>query len=297
MGKVPIYILMAKWLFDAGGEVIRSLKQNGQRKVDKFFGEDVRTDLDISHWLAALLKSLKRVVHKRKRCVWTFAVIASEFLSVNFRCQAFTISGDYDMSQLPLTPPVDKRQRNRDFARHKKVLGQFFTSPVLASWMVEIATSMLADFHAALAPNCGEGVFLHQMPQHEFETVVGIDVDASVLKVFAQQLNDEKRLHLRCGNALWLLDELSEGFDLVVTNPPFSAKYGQVSEPLLPRCFELGHGRNSEAIESLFLELCRAGATVALPLRDATCYRQSISHLFRSKKLRAVCLQTTGKPR
>ncbi len=78
-------------------------------------------------------------------------------------------------------------------------------------------------------------------------------VDASVLKVCAQQLNVEKRLRLRCGNALWSLDELSEGFDLVVTSPPFSAKYGQVSEPSLPRRFELGHGRNSEAIESLFL--------------------------------------------
>ncbi len=151
---------------------------------------------------------------------------------------------------------MDKRQRSRHFARREKVLGQFFTSPVLAAWMVEIATSMLDSFHAALDPACGDGVFLRLMLRHEFETVVGIDVDATVLKVCAQQLNDEKRLHLRCGDALWLLDELRERFDFVATNPPFSAKYGRVSEPSLLRRFELGSSRNSEAIESLFLELC-----------------------------------------
>lgn len=160
------------------------------------------------------------------------------------------------MGQLPLLPLMDKRQRSRHFARREKVLGQFFTSPALAAWVVEIATSMLTSFHSALDPACGDGVFLRQMLQHNFETVVGIDVDAAVLKVCAQQLNDEKRLHLRCSDALWLLNELSERFDLVATNPPFSAKYGRVSEPSLLRRFELGHGRSSEAIESLFLELC-----------------------------------------
>ncbi|MDW8028173.1 MAG: N-6 DNA methylase [Armatimonadota bacterium] len=136
------------------------------------------------------------------------------------------------------------------------MLGQFFTSPSLAIWMVKFAVSFIDNCEAALDPACGDGVFLQAMLSSGFKRIVGIDVDEKVLQGCANLVGNCERLQLRCDNALLLLTELEGQFDLVATNPPFSAKYGRVTEPLLLRRFELGRGRNSEAIEVLFLELC-----------------------------------------
>jgi len=161
------------------------------------------------------------------------------------------------MKQLTLFQlETPKRQKDRHLEHHKKVLGQFFTPPSLASWMVKFATSFLDRREAALDPACGNGVFLKPMLEAGFRQVVGIDVDEKVLQDCERRNGSCERLQLRCANALWLLPELEGQFDLVATNPPFSAKYGRVTEPALLRRFELGMGRNSEATEVLFLELC-----------------------------------------
>ena len=149
-----------------------------------------------------------------------------------------------------------KRQRDRHFERREKVLGQFFTPLTLAEWMVKFAASLLDRREATLDPACGDGVFLKPMLEANFKRVVGIDVDEKVLRECVKRCGDCESLQLRCSNALWLLPELEGQFDLVATNPPFSAKYGRVTEPMLLRHFELGSGRSSEAIEVLFLELC-----------------------------------------
>ena len=162
-----------------------------------------------------------------------------------------------DMKQLTLLQlETPKRQRDRHFERYEKVMGQFFTPPSLASWMVKFATSFLDRHEVALDPACGNGVFLKPMLEAEFRQVVGIDVDERVLRDCAGLVGDCERLQLRCANALRLLREFEGQFDFVATNPPFSAKYGRVTDPELLRCFELGAGRNSEATEVLFLELC-----------------------------------------
>lgn len=161
------------------------------------------------------------------------------------------------MKQLTLLQlETPKRQRDRHFERREKVLGQFFTPPNLAEWMVKFATSLLDCHELALDPACGDGVFLKPMLEGHFKRVIGIDVDEEVLWECKKRCGNYERLQLRCANALWLLPELEGRFDLVATNPPFSAKYGRVTEPKLLRRFELGAGRNSEATEVLFLELC-----------------------------------------
>lgn len=149
-----------------------------------------------------------------------------------------------------------KRQKERHFERREKVLGQYFTSSAVAEWMVRFATSFLDHREAALDPACGDGVFLKPMLRASFKRVVGIDVDEKVLNECSKRCADYERLQLQCANALRLLPELEGQFDLVTTNPPFSAKYGRVTEATLLSCFELGFGRNSEATEVLFLELC-----------------------------------------
>ncbi len=121
--------------------------------------------------------------------------------------------------------------------------------------MVEVATALSPEGTAALDPACGDGAFLLPLLRKGFSEVWGIDVDAAVLKVCQQRCADN-RLILRHGNALKMLPALQGKFDIVVTNPPFSAKYGRVTDPLVLRSFELGQGRKSEAVEVLFLELC-----------------------------------------
>lgn len=159
---------------------------------------------------------------------------------------------------LPLPLPLDEpplRQRDRHFQRRRKVLGQFFTPPQLAAWMVEVSLSFLRRREWMLDPACGEGVFLEPALAHGFSGVMGIEVDPSVFAACAARLGSSPHLWLRQANALDLLHELEGRFDLVATNPPFSAKYGRVKEGRYLERFELGKGRRSEAIEVLFLEL------------------------------------------
>jgi type I restriction enzyme M protein len=151
--------------------------------------------------------------------------------------------------------PFKQSQRAKHFQRREKVFGQFFTPANLAAWMVEVVATLLPNHNAALDPACGDGAFLLPLLRKGFSEVWGIDLDTDLLSECRQRCSDG-RLILRHGNALKMLFELQGKFDAVVTNPPFSAKYGRVTDPLLLHSFELGRGRSSEALEVLFLELC-----------------------------------------
>jgi type I restriction enzyme M protein len=150
--------------------------------------------------------------------------------------------------------PVDT-QRDRHFRRREKVLGQFFTPLRLAAWMVEMALDWLPRRGSMLDPACGDGAFLEPVAHHGFSEVIGIEVDPEVLATARERLRAFPRVFLHGANALEQARELEGRFDLVATNPPFSAKYGRVHDPWLLRRFALAAGRRSEAIEALFLEL------------------------------------------
>lgn len=149
-----------------------------------------------------------------------------------------------------------KCQRGRHFERREKVLGQFFTPPAIAEWMVRFVISFLDHRKVALDPACSDGVFLKPMLGANFKRVGGIDVNEKVLGECAKRCVDHERSQLQCADAPRLLPELERQFDLVATDSPFSAKCGRVIEPTLLSRFELDFGRNSEATEVLFLELC-----------------------------------------
>ncbi|MDW8064764.1 MAG: N-6 DNA methylase [Anaerolineae bacterium] len=156
---------------------------------------------------------------------------------------------------LPFADERTSRQRDRHFCRREKVLGQFFTPPQLAAWMVEIALPWIPCRESMLDPACGEGVFLKPARAYGFSEVVGVEVDHEVFAECARQLGGDSGVSLRHANALELLPELERRFDLVATNPPFSAKYGRVKESRRLERFALGAERRSEAMEVLFLEL------------------------------------------
>jgi type I restriction enzyme M protein len=163
--------------------------------------------------------------------------------------------------------PVRKafpEQRQNHFSRREKVLGQFMTPPSVARFMVRFFQSTFDQQQAiACDPACGEGVFLIAL---EEAGISGVGIDIDHLVVEGSRFKD--RITIGDG----LLFQPEETFDLVIGNPPFSSKYGRVSDRNLLDRFVLGRGRKSQAIEILFLEkfvrLAKPGGVIAIILPE-----------------------------
>lgn len=145
-----------------------------------------------------------------------------------------------------------KNQKEKHFARKEKVFGQFMTPPEVANFIVDFVTFSL-DYRPKLAidPACGDGVFLEALIKKKIHRIVGIDIDEKIIP--ADLKNKCEIFAPRDG--LFPLDKKLEGHaDIVVGNPPFSAKYGRVKKEEIQSRFKLGKKTNSQAIEILFLE-------------------------------------------
>ena len=169
------------------------------------------------------------------------------------------------------------RQREKHFRSREKVLGQFFTPPRVADFMVEFASLHLDRRRRGCDPACGSGVFLASMLKHGFEEVVGVDVDERCVASIPDEVREAAKVIV--GDALRRAPTLTEGpllpeghFDLVIGNPPFSAKYGRVRDRSLLASYRLGAGLRSQAVEVLFIErfiqLARPGGVIAIILPD-----------------------------
>lgn len=146
-------------------------------------------------------------------------------------------------------------KENRSIKK-EKLYGQFFTPPLVADFMIRFALTFLDRRERAIDPACGDGVFLAKLINAGFREVWGVDIDPHVLTMLTVNVKEKAKI--------LITDALSRGgllgtsipesyFDLVVGNPPFSSKYGRVSDTRLLQ-YELGRGRSSQAIEVLFLE-------------------------------------------
>jgi type I restriction enzyme M protein len=122
--------------------------------------------------------------------------------------------------------------------------------PEVANFIVDFTIlSLNRKPKLGIDPACGDGVFLEAMVNHGVGQVMGIDINEGVVpknlkcRIFAPQ------------DGLLPLDRNYEGkADIVVGNPPFSAKYGRITNKEILARFELGRERRSQAIEILFLE-------------------------------------------
>ncbi len=154
-------------------------------------------------------------------------------------------------------------QANKHFSREEKVLGQFFTPPEVAEFIVSFASNYLLEKKSACDPACGDGVFLSSLINHGFEPL-GVDIDEDVVNSLPQDI----KKYVRIENGLTLSEE--KKFDLVVGNPPFSSKYGRVVQGDILKNFGLGKSVSSQAIEILFLEkfirLCRDDGVIGIIL-------------------------------
>lgn len=167
-------------------------------------------------------------------------------------------------------------QREKFFKVKEKVLGQFFTPPEVAEFIVSFALVHLDKAERAIDPACGEGVFLSALLKHGFKEVWGVDIDPNVLNRMSESIKERAKIII--GDALIRSPTLSQVFvlpenyfDLAVGNPPFSAKYGRISDYRLKQ-YKISKNKRSEAIEVLFLErfisLVRPGGVVGIIIPD-----------------------------
>ncbi|MEM2906975.1 MAG: N-6 DNA methylase [Candidatus Odinarchaeota archaeon] len=173
---------------------------------------------------------------------------------------------------------MELNQRFKHFNFKEKVLGQYFTPTEVSDFIISLALIHLKNKGSACDPACGDGVFLNSMVKYGFNEIVGVDVDRVCLSMLSGAIKG--RVNLYTGDALQRgvdeeggLNQLKENyFDLVAGNPPFSAKYGRVTDPNILLWYDTGAGRRSQAIEVLFLErfiqLARAGGVIGIILPD-----------------------------
>lgn len=184
-------------------------------------------------------------------------------------------------------------QASRHFSRKEKILGQFFTPPEVAEFIVSFASTYVEGEKSACDPACGDGVFLLSLLRHGFEPL-GVEIDKNVVDL----MPDKVRKYVRIGDGLTLSEE--KRFNLVVGNPPFSSKYGRVRGDILKN-FELGQQSSSQAIEILFLEkfvrLCSDGGVIGIILPHSVFSDLKLSYVREYIKTRLFIIAIISLPR
>ncbi len=143
----------------------------------------------------------------------------------------------------------NSRQSQRHFTYKEKILGQFWTPLPVAEFMAQYASQLVAKKELAIDPACGDGIFLQAALNVGFKKVVGIDIDANVKEKAIKVVRD--KILIQDGLKVAAYDGTA---DLVIGNPPYSAKYGLVKDQVLLKNYRLSAGRKSQSYEILFLE-------------------------------------------
>lgn len=127
---------------------------------------------------------------------------------------------------------------------NRKQLGQYFTPPVIAEFMLELVG--FNPLWKVIDPACGEGIFLLKALERGCAKVAGIDIDPEALKradELLRRFQGSYRLFhqdglqpIQTSDASW-----RNHYDLVIGNPPFSATGNRIRDPDLLKDFELAH--------------------------------------------------------
>lgn len=142
-------------------------------------------------------------------------------------------------------------QFQKHFNKKEKIYGQYFTPQEISNFIVERCLYYLGKDISnikAIDPACGDGSFLSALRDKGIIHFEGYDIDEEVFNLLALDFIDRVKIF----NALTL--DKSEEYDMAVGNPPFSSKYNRVRDKNILNRFKLGRGKNSQAIEVLFLE-------------------------------------------
>lgn len=193
----------------------------------------------------------------------------------------------------------------------KKGSGQFFTPSPVIDFCVKMINPK--PYETVIDPACGSGGFLMSALKHVCkskneeegyvaENLFGIDINRSIARIAKLKLLLEANVanNIHCGTSLDDLDAwklnlgVREGFDVVLTNPPFGAK---ISSPALLSRFDLGykwslhdgiyfktakHHANQSA-ETLFIERCiqllKPGGRMAIVLPNGNFENPSLDYI------------------
>ncbi len=192
----------------------------------------------------------------------------------------------------------------------QKQVGQYWTPPVIAEFMLELVN--FDPLWKVIDPACGEGIFLLKALERGCGAVAGVDIDPEAIERVKEVLRDyRERVKLYCQNGLQPINDENAfwrgDYDLVIGNPPFAAVDNRVRDPEVLKRFELAHVKVSEeivkisgqsrlfelpverkrqklsqAIEVLFLErfiqLCKPGGKVCIILPEGIFANSGLRH-------------------
>lgn len=153
------------------------------------------------------------------------------------------------------------KQKKGHFQSKQKVLGQFFTPPSIARFMVNLSRPF---YGIAVDPAVGDGTFINALMEESYPIVYGVDVDSEVLN----KCNEIKGRNIQfiegdsLNRSVLKIKDLEGKAHLVIGNPPFSSKFGRLITPAILKGYTLGRlslgtkkkPRRSQALEILFLE-------------------------------------------
>ena len=107
---------------------------------------------------------------------------------------------------------------------NKKKLGQFFTNPVIAEFMVKLGYS--DNLKKVLDPSVGPGVFIKYLNKinSKCEKTV-FELDQNMIKLFKENVNDNSKII----NSDYLKTDIKEKYDLIICNPPYK-KFQEIDD-------------------------------------------------------------------
>jgi type I restriction enzyme M protein len=204
--------------------------------------------------------------------------------------------------------------------------GQFFTPEPIINFCVQIISPQKHE--KILDPACGSGGFLISSLKYlqknnvnlENKAVInnnlfGIDINKNIARIATMKLLLEQNTHsnIIVHNSLESIDTVKslinndEGFDIILTNPPFGAKLNQQS---LLSTYQLGfkwnktqegfmkNGTllNTQAVETLFIERCldllKVGGRMGIVLPNGNFENSSLEYIryFIMKRARILAV-------
>lgn len=93
--------------------------------------------------------------------------------------------------------------------KQAKNLGQYFTPPYIADFMIEL--SEVSKSAKILEPACGQGVFLKLLKEKGYKNIVGYEIDKTL-----KPITDAKIIFKS-----FVSKKIDEKYDLVIGNPPY----------------------------------------------------------------------------
>ncbi len=213
--------------------------------------------------------------------------------------------------------------------------GQFFTPQPVIDFCVKMMDPLPNE--NVIDPCCGSGGFLYSAFRHmskdatkeERENIIknklyGVDINREITKISKMKLLLEENVNsnIFCSNSLSDIDTMKlmlsgskdfEGFDVLLTNPPFGTA-GKVTDTTLLMTFDLGHKwHETEAgfgitksivsgqpTEILFIERCldllKPGGRMAIVLPNGHFENPSLEYLRYYIKQRAKILAVVSLP-